>query len=343
MTTVAITTTSLPATQLAEILDETIPHMYERENMPILSAIHLDSDGTHLHAVGTDRYTMAIARRPLYSGEPWTATVGAAHITYLQSWADAHGRKDTAHLAASPGELTVTSNQGRITLPTITGNFPAWRPLFRQHLDHPVEPMELSGLDTQYLRRWEKAGRRLRFAQAGAEKPLIVFGDNFLGMQMGMRWTDGTTRDTLTAAWAPSLGIDTGDEPAELPLPDPTNAIPEMTRDLLHRVTLASQELYEACGPSDPAAMAAHALSGANAWISYRLLQALRVADPQLAESVIENLHDELDAGDFAETAYDDAEKTGHDPEQWVEDFKAARKRRAGQAAKDAAEQQPTA
>lgn len=329
MTTTAITTTSLRARALAEILDQVIPHMYQQEKIPLLDGVHFDSDGTNLHAIATDRYTMAAARARLRSGTIWTATVSGMHVTYLQSWATAHGYDDTVHIASSPGELTFSSNQGRVTIPTFPGEFPAWRSLFRHHLDQPVQPMELAGLDTRYLLRWDKAGRRLRFSQASPELPLIVFGEDFLGMQMPLRWADdGSNRETLTAAWAASIGT-ASTSPADLPLPDPTNAIPEFTRDLLHRVTLASAELYEACGPSDPSAMAAHAISGSNAWISYRLIQALQVVDQRLAERVLADLHEELEAGDFAEIAYEDAESLGHDPEKWLEDFKTARARRA--------------
>lgn len=340
MTTEAITTTSLTASALAEIIDQAAPHQHRREEVTVLNATFLDSDGTHLHAVASDRFTIAVARARLASGEMWTALLSAANASALHGWAHAHNYRDAIHLTSAPGQLTARSNHGSIALPTVNGEFPAWRRLFRQHLDHPVEPVEMTRLTTEYLLRWEKAGRRIHFAQTGAERPLIVFGEDFLGLQMPLRWTDGTTRDTLTASWASSLGTPV-DGPTELPLPDPLKAIPEMTENLLRQVLISSEDLFEA-ESLDTVAMRAHARCAVQAWTAHRLLQALQVADPQLAECVLRNVTDELECGDFAATAHEDAKKLGHDPAQWVADYKVARARRAEQekADKAAAEQQ---
>lgn len=343
MTTEAITTTSIPAHRLAEALAQVAPHLSTREHEIGIAAVHFDSDGTFLHMVATDRYTIAVARRQLHSGTAWTATVGGMHVTYLQSWAEAHNYRDTVQLTAAPGQLTVTSNQGRIVLPALDSKFPfpAWRPLFRKYLTEPTEPVDVSGLDAQYLRRWEAAGRHLEVSQPGPNKPLLIAGEDFLGMQMPLRLTHGqrATRAELAARWAPTLGT-AADTAAELPLPDPKDTTPETTEGLLRQVLISSQELYEACSGDDSAAMGAHARSGAHAWMAYRLLQVLQVIDPRTTRIALGDLLGELDGGEFAETAYDAAEKLGHDPDQWIADYKAACARRA-QAAEQPAPEAP--
>lgn len=335
MTTVAITTTSLPAQQLAEALDQVMPHMANPSSTPILASVHFDNDGAHLHIVATDRYTFAVARRRLRSSDDeWTATVGAMHVTYLQSWAEAHSYRDTVELTVAPGQMTVVSNMGRIVLPTMDGAHAPWRALLNKHMEPSAEVVDISGLDTQYLARWAKAGRHLQITQATPEAPFILSGEDFIGMQMPLRQIRGEmpSRAALAAEWAASLGL-ANDPEADLPLPADGDAGPIMTKELLQQVLISTQELYDVVGGEDRAAVAAHARAGSYAWTAHRLLQVLRVIDPRTTELALADLREELDAGDFSETAFDDAEKLGHDPQKWIDEYQAARKKRAEKAA----------
>ncbi|NUP53404.1 MAG: hypothetical protein HOW97_39695 [Catenulispora sp.] len=339
MTTVAITTTSLPAHQLAEALDQVMPHMAKpQSSTPILSSVHFDNDGTYLHAVTTDRYTLAVARRRLRScDDEWTATVGAMHVTYLQSWAEAHSHRDTIELAVTPGQMTAVSNMGRIVLPTMGGAHAPWRALFNKHLEPAAETVDISGLDTQYLNRWAKAGRHLQITQASAEAPFVVAGPDFLGMQMPIRQVHGEapSRAALTTEWAGSLGFAV--EPGvDLPLSAENDNGPTMTEDLLKQVLISSQELYDVIGGTDYAAMGAHSRAGSHAWIAHRLLQVLRVIDPRTTELALADIADELDGGDFAETAFDEAEQLGHDPQAWIDTYIEGRRKRAEATAEQA-------
>jgi hypothetical protein len=339
MSTVAITTTNLPAHQLAEAISQVMPHMAKPDcSTPILSSVHFDNDGTYLHAVATDRYTLAAARRRLRScEEEWTATVGAMHVTYLQSWAEAHSYRDTIELAITPGQMTAVSNMGRIVLPTMEGMHAPWRALFNKHLERAAEIVDISGLDTQYLHRWAEAGRHLQIAQATPEAPYILSGLDFIGMQMPIRQIRGEapSRAALATDWAGSLGF-ANDPDMDLPLPAVGDAGPTMTEELLKQVLISAHDLYDVVGGEDRAATAAHARAGAHAWIAHRLLQVLRVVDPRTTELALADITNELDAGDFSEIAFDDAEKLGHQPQEWIDSYIAKRQKRAEQAAERA-------
>ncbi|MFD4394699.1 hypothetical protein [Kitasatospora sp. NPDC058478] len=339
MTTVAITTTSLPAHQLADAIGQVMPHMAKpASSTPILSSVHFDNDGTHLHAVATDRYTLAVARRRLRSCEDeWTATVGGMHVTYLQSWAEAHGHRDTIELTVAPGQMTAVSNMGRIVLPTMNGAHAPWRALFNKHLEPTVSLVDISGLDTQFARRWVAAGRHLQITQASPEAPFILAGPDFLGMQMPIRQIRGEapSRAALAAEWAGSLGL-ANDPNADLPMQASGDEAPAMTEELLKQVLISTQDLHEVVGGEDPAVTVAHAQASAHAWIAHRLLQVLRVIDPRTTELALADLREELDAGDFSEIAFDEAEQLGHQPQAWIDSYVAKRQKHAEQSAERA-------
>ncbi|MFG3229713.1 hypothetical protein ACGF07_33705 [Kitasatospora sp. NPDC048194] len=321
--------TTIAAHQLAEALTQVMPHMADPAgSTPILAGVHFANDGTHLHAVATDRHTLAVARRRLRDCEDeWNTTVGAVHIAYLHAWAQAHStHRDTVDLAVEPGLLTATSTAGRIAVPTMDGVHAPWRALLAKHLDHPAEPVDVSMLDTQYLARWAQAGRHLQITQASPEAPYILAGRDFIGLQMPVRpiYQEAPSRAALAADWATSISGATGTD-VDLPLPADNDAAPAMTEDLLRQVLISAQDLYDVVGGQDRAATAAHASAGTHAWMAHRLLQVLQVIDPRTTELALADINGELEAGDFAELAFDEAETLGHQPQAWVDSYLTAR------------------
>ncbi|MEU4118938.1 hypothetical protein AB0F71_31150 [Kitasatospora sp. NPDC028055] len=320
---------TIAAHQLAEALTQVMPHMAApTSTTPILAGVHLANDGTHLHAIATDRHTLAVARRQVRDCEDeWNATVGAVHIAYLHAWAEAHPtHRDTVDLDLEAGLLTASSTVGRIAVPTMDGVPAPWQALLAKHLDHLAEPVDVSMLDTQYLARWAQAGRHLQITQASPEAPYILAGPDFIGLQMPVRpiLQDAPTRTALAADWAPSIAGAAGTD-VDLPLPADGDAAPAMTEDLLKQVLISAQDLYHVVGGQDPAAIAAHARAGAYAWTAHRLLQVLRVIDPRTTELALADINGELEAGDFPELAFDDAETLGHQPQTWVDSYLSAR------------------
>ncbi|MGW2255486.1 hypothetical protein ACWCXH_35750 [Kitasatospora sp. NPDC001660] len=333
--------TTVAAHQLAEALTQVMPHMAAPTgSTPILAGVHFANDGTHLHAVATDRHTLAVARRRLRECEDeWSATVGAVHIAYLHAWAEAHpSHRDTVDLSVEPGQLTAVSTAGRIAVPTMDGVHAPWQALLGKHLGCSAETVDIAGLDTQYLARWAQAGRHLQISQASPEAPFILAGLDFIGLQMPVRQIhqEAPSRAALAADWAASIGHSTGAD-VDLPLPADGDAAPAMTEDLLRQVLISAQELYDVVGGEDRAAIAAHVQAGAHAWTAYRLLQVLRVIDPRTTELALADINGELEAGDFPELAVDDAETLGHQPQAWIDSYTTARDRRAAQAAESPA------
>ncbi|MET8624697.1 hypothetical protein ABZW30_13225 [Kitasatospora sp. NPDC004669] len=329
-------TTTVAAHQLAEALSQVMPHMASPAgSTPILAGVHVANDGTHLHAVATDRHTLAVARRRLRDCEDeWTVTVGAVHIAYLHAWAESHPtHRDTVDLAVEPGQLTASSTAGRIAVPTMDGVHAPWQALLGKHLDRPAETVDIAGLDTQYLARWAKAGRHLQISQAAPEAPFVLAGLDFIGLQMPVRQIrqEAPSRAALAADWATSIA---NGAPAnvDLPLPADGDAAPAMTENLLKQVLISTQELYDVVGGEDRAAIAAHTRAGAHAWTAHRLLQVLRVIDPRTTELALADINGELEAGDFPELAFDDAETLGHQPQAWIDSYTTARDKRAAQA-----------
>ncbi|MEU3564603.1 hypothetical protein [Kitasatospora sp. NPDC006786] len=332
----------LAAADLARILEQTAPHRGDHEYWPRLAVTRLDADDRHLHAMATDRFTIAVARATtttVTKGRPWAASVNADDAGLLAVWARGRGYDEPVRLVLDGQSLQASTLTSRLTVPVSTGDYVVqWRPFLRQHLEQPLAPMDLTGLDTQYLRRWEQADTRLAYSQAGPEQPLIVSGENFIGMQMPVRRGDGQTRATLAADWTAGPGDETeSGAAATLPLPDPDKTVTQMTRDLLKRVLLSTQDLI-AAPPGDHRATAVHASAAAYAWIGHRALQTLAETDPRLADRLVVDLHQELDAGDYSETAFDEASQAGHDPMAWI-DAHHARRAQAEQPAGEPAAQ----
>lgn len=343
MTTIPETAIKATVTAAAfrEILSRVEPHMNSKDFHPGIAGIRLEGTGRHLLAIATDRYTMAVARTPLRSDDgPWQATIPGLRVKSLSQWLKAQGRLANIHIRPSDKTITFTSPDGELATSTADGVFPKWRNMLAKMLAEDPQPVPLTAFTTEYLGRWAEAGHILNASQASPNRPLILFGDDFLGVQMPASQRDGFDRARVVGEWTDELGP-AGDGPAELPQPDPSGAIPAMAERLLRQVLISSEDLFEA-PDGDHLALNAHSRAGVQAWTAYRLLQALEKVDPRRAEKAIAAIDWQLEAGDFAELAYADAEAAGHNPEQWVFQYKAARAKRAQQDAKDAAESAPT-
>jgi hypothetical protein len=77
--------------------------------------------------------------------------------------------------------------------------------------------------------------------------------------------------------------------------------------------------------------------SGSYAWSAYRLLQALKKADPDLAEATVLDLNEQLESGEIGEWAWSEAEAAGHNPQKWHDDYETRLKTLTEKHATDAA------
>jgi hypothetical protein len=58
-------------------------------------------------------------------------------------------------------------------------------------------------------------------------------------------------------------------------------------------------------------------------------VRALQKADPDLLRTVLAETSEELESGEIGEWAWDEAEKAGHNPQQWQDDYEAHLKKLA--------------
>ncbi|GAA2485068.1 hypothetical protein GCM10010406_21660 [Streptomyces thermolineatus] len=326
--------TVLTAHNLRRILDEVDPHIGRHSGAAFLNAVRFDSDGTYLHAVATDRITLAVSRaRLVEKGEPWQLTLDLGEVDTLKAWAAGHDGAQAITIKAGTEGMTVTSDRGKLLLHAMDGAWPEWRPIVRTAMTAPLTEASGTVLDTQLLARWEAGERAVRVWQSGPRTPLVVAGSNVVGLQMPCRVRGGVfgedeTRDHLIGAWTDSLG--TAGEQAEMAddltpheheeVEERENPVGSFDEDALLQVVRSTTGLYRGAS-GDPRAAVAFSAAGGWAWTAHRLLRALEQADPNLARSVVAELTEELEDGEFGETAWEDARAAGHEPQAWADDW----------------------
>lgn len=113
------------------------------------------------------------------------------------------------------------------------------------------------------------------------------------------------------------------------PTSERDGAIADHAQDLL-KLTLR----YTGRGPTggDPTSRNAHYFTAINSWTAYRLLRALQQVDPDLLRAVPDDTDEQLEDGDIGQWAWDEAEKAGHDPEAWSDEYEAHLKKLAAEA-----------
>jgi hypothetical protein len=122
-------------------------------------------------------------------------------------------------------------------------------------------------------------------------------------------------------------------------LPEP-GAVAELAEQMLRQTLRSTTEMFGADFDTEQGRGAFNAWvhSGIYAWSSFRLLEALKKADPDLAEETVRDLNEQLESGEIGEWAWDAAEEAGHNPQQWHDDYEAHKKQLAEkQAAADSA------
>lgn len=324
------TTTTLTTHQLAELLRKTDPHIGRHSGYAAINGVRLDSDGQQLHAIATDRYTLAVARARLSNTAPaWALTISTRDLPALTAWLDAGEGEEDVHLSPGTDGVTITSDRRKLVLPAYSGEFPDWRGMIRTALLNDPTESPWTGFTSELLGRWSSAGRDVTVWQSAYDKPLVVHGHNFIGLQMPRRIADEESPASRYEEWQPSLG--TGDkveqadtlhphEPQELA--ERENYVDDAAADLLKQVLRSTSDMF-ALSTNDPATLAAYALAGGRAWIAYRLLKAMKKADPKLLRETLADTDEQLESGEIGEWAWDEAEKAGHNPQEWHDTYEA--------------------
>jgi hypothetical protein len=326
-----VTDATLNAHKLARLLDSTAPHMADSALIPQIHGIRLDCDGRTLHAVATDRYTLAVARAGLRQPtDPFALTLPAADLPYLRAWTNAHHGHEfiriTPDLTPDRARAVFTDDRDHGTastmaFPVAAGAFPDWRPLLHTALAAELDTARQTAIDTRLLERWTTAGDTVTIRQTTGLRPLVITaGPDFIGFQMPMRpLREAPDHTDVVTSWT-----GTGHPRVEMVAP-PTAVLPDEIARLLKRTLRADIDLVTAGDRDEDRTRFDYALTrGIDSWTSYRLLDALRIADPDLAERTLRDLHDQLESdeiGEIGELAHDAATGEGLDPNAWIEEF----------------------
>lgn len=337
------TGSTLTAYQLGELLRKVDPHIGRHSGYGAINGVRLDADGHHLHAIATDRYTLAVARTRLHNTDPtWALTISTRDLPALTGWLEVDG-ENNVHLSPGTDDVTLTSDRRKLTIPAHSGEFPDWRGLFRTAMEHEPGETPYSGWQSELLKRWETAGHEVHTWQPGPTKPLIVISHEFLGMQMPTRVKGEPGIAVDHAAWAGSLGggdkveqVDTFHHHEHEELAERESFVADAAADLLKQVLRSTSDLFQLAS-GDPAALAAYSLAGGRAWMAYRLLKALEKADPDLLRTTLADTDEQLESGEIGEWAWDEAAAAGHNPQQWHDDYEAHLKALAAKKTEDAA------
>ncbi|MFB7548543.1 hypothetical protein [Streptomyces sp. NPDC056154] len=335
---------TINAHQLGRLIDKVRGHIGD-EYVGVLHGIRLDVDATDLHAVATDRFTIAAARYRLNdddkNGEAFGRTIPASWLKPLREWLDAQEGNLTVTISTEKGQVDFTTAHTEIRIPvTDDQEFPNWRALLRGVAAEIPTIYAFPSIDSRLFARWADTGDVLRVRVATDLKAFMVFGKDFIGAQAPTRYTgvgpcEDETFEQALGLW-PSIFADSdevADMDADMPVEEKpryeaASTIPDMVEALLQQTLRSTSDLLGA--PSkDAGAIASYATAGVNAWSAYRFLAALHQVDPRLAAQTVAEVGEELDAGDFSETAWDIAKAAGRDPQKWSDDYEAHLKRLA--------------
>ncbi|OMI34461.1 hypothetical protein [Streptomyces sparsogenes] len=334
---------TINAHQLGRLIDKTISHMADDSIEP-LHGIRLDLDSTHLYAIASDRYTLAVARYELLyadkGAEPYARTIPGEYLRPLREWISTQIGHASITISTDEDRLVFAAplTEFRIaTKPDI--KYPDWRGLLRTIAEQTTEEAPFPALHSGFLARWADTGSTIRVRVTADQKAVLVFAEDFIGAQMPARYAGvgpvkDETIDSARALWKDVLHAGTSRADMVTDMPDAdrdrsryeaTTDVRETGEDLLHQALRSTWQMYGADMDTEEgrAAFNAWVSSGVRSWMAYRFLDALYQVDPRAAEGIVGETADQLDSGEIGEWAWDEAKKAGHDPQKWYDDYKA--------------------
>lgn len=335
---------TINAHQLGRLIDQTSSHIGP-EYAEQVHGVRLDVDSRYLYAVATDAHTLAVARYGLSSGEedqePFARTIPAKYLQPLREWISSMQGPEWVTVSALNDRLIFEGPQTGLNIAVSTSlEFPDWRGVLRTAIDQPAGNGLFPGLDSELLQRFGDTEQILRVRFTGDEKPVVFFGPDFLGAQMPVRCTTRTPTEQQSFgaafdSWLWTLSAGSKDA-AMTAIPTPerprfevTTDVLETTEGLLRGVLRSTSNSFDTgVFDEDREAFYAHIRAGVADWMAYRYLDALYRVDPRAAKAVVADTADELESGEIGEFAWDAAEKAGHKPKQWQDDYEAAVQKR---------------
>lgn len=338
---------TINAHQLKLLLDQTVDHIGS-EHIEALHGIRLDVDAHYLYAVATDRYSLAVARYALNHADedqtPWAVTVPGDFVPSLRQWINS--LKGAAYITIS------TANDRLVFDGPLTGlntainagiEFLDWRGLLRNMIENSVDSEPFPALNSKMLANFN-AANMLRVRLTGNEKPVLLFGQDFIGAQMPARYAGiypakDETFATAHQAWSWTLSAGSTDANTDGPAYQEERSRYEVTTDTretgeaLLRQTLQSGWDMHGKSRTAPDEFHAHVAAAVNGWMAFRYLDALHNVDPRAAAGIVAEVAEELDSGEIGEFAWDASEKAGFDPQKWHDDYEAFKRKLTEKAA----------
>jgi hypothetical protein len=329
---------TINAHQLKLLIDKTVAHM-GHEDIEQLHGIRLDADAKYLYAVASDRYTIAAARYMLNHGdqnqEPWARTIPGDIVPALRKWIDTMKGAEYITISTVTDRLVFDGPLADLTVATNTAlEFPDWRGLLRGIAAQTVEGEPFPALNSDFLQRWAATGQSLRTRVTADKRPVLFFGEDFIGAQMPSNGgsigpAKDETFESAHSLWLWTLAAGATDvDMASLPQPEPsryeaTRSIEETAANLLRGVLDSTSDVYHTSFDHDRDAWFAHIRSGVSDWMAYRFLDALHQVDPRAAQQVVNDTAEQLDSGELGEWAWEMAEESGFNPKKWDEEHEA--------------------
>ncbi|MEU8547812.1 hypothetical protein AB0C81_12570 [Streptomyces roseoverticillatus] len=158
-----------------------------------LDGVLLDFDGSHLHVVASDRFTLAIGRATAIQSAPaWAAYLDTFEVSNLHHFLELTDPRDPVALTRGYDEdggpvLRLHGRHSSVALGTEENpGFPDWRKLVAKALANHAQDEPVS-FTPQLLPRWAAVGESVTFSHHGARNPVIVAADDFLGLQAPRR------------------------------------------------------------------------------------------------------------------------------------------------------------
>jgi hypothetical protein len=327
---------TINAAQLMQLIDKTVGHAGD-EYIEVLHGIRLDKDATHLHAVASDRYTLAVARYQLsdaeLKGEPFARTIPLPWVKTLREWLQTTDGSEYVTISTDTSRLNFTTAASDLRIPISDSlEFPGWRGILCSITGQSSDPDTFPVLDSRFLARWAATEGMLRVRVSADRQAVLLFGEDFIGAQMPARFSgpgvcEEATFEQARSLWAWTLASEPLADMADMPEPErprwqATPDVRETGKELLAQVLRANHDITGTYD-TNPDLYNALIVGAIHGWMAYRYLDGLHQADPRRAREVAAEVAEELDGGEIGEFAWDAAEKAGHNPKEWSDDYEA--------------------
>ena len=175
---------------LSRLVAQTRPHVGNLIDAEAVQCITFDHDGSHLYAMATNRFTIAVSRTQVTGGDdkPWHAIV---HRTQLPELAAAVKLldADSVQLERTDDQLIFSGKRGHRVAVDLSpyAKVPLdWRKILLPSLEKPASPTQMA-MDPKFFGAWKNLPKPLQMWSTGEGRVSLIVAADFLGAQMPIR------------------------------------------------------------------------------------------------------------------------------------------------------------